>query len=151
MIIVSVAIQEKFHIRELEPQPGDVPRNEGSRFRQSSVEQKIPLRRHDEKGGDVSGAHIVDVADDPEWLDGSIPLRPLLRVSLRTCDASSKEQENKNALHRMQSRLARERNRVDGRRLLSDDPALAFKTCQPVIHFGEFQDQLAVVLFYYET
>ena len=76
MIEMGVAVEQDFHILQLEAQRLDVLLDEGRGFRQGAIGQDQPIGGGDQEGADALHPDIIDVADDAERGVRPVPVQP---------------------------------------------------------------------------
>ena len=73
MIVMRVAVDEKFYILKLEAELLDARADERHGFGKAAVEQDVTLRRRDEIGSHLIRADVINITDDPKGRHRAIP------------------------------------------------------------------------------
>ena len=73
MIEVRFRVQQHSDVADVEAKLLDACDDERRSPRIPAVDDDVPERSGNQKGADVVRADVVEVAGDPEWLDGLLP------------------------------------------------------------------------------
>ena len=108
VVEMRVRIDQQLHLLGPKAELSDVGENLRRRLDEAAVEQDVPLRRRDEKRSDLVRADVMDVADEPEGLDGLVPA-PVAGVGLR--EQSSEQTKEHAPIIKTVAACARARSR----------------------------------------
>src|SRR5688572_28463930 len=64
-------VEQHFHVGDIEAQPGDAPNDQRGAFGIAAVDQYVAVGPGEQEGGHASGADVVEIASDAEWLIGN--------------------------------------------------------------------------------
>jgi hypothetical protein len=78
MIEMGMTIQEEFYIGQFEAELGDIVLDLWSGLHEAAIEEKMAFRRRDQIGADFVGSDVVEISNDPEWVDRFVPTSLLL-------------------------------------------------------------------------
>ena len=81
MIEMGMTIQEESYIGQFEAEFGNIALDLWGSFHEAAVEEEMALRRGDQVGADFIGSDVVEISNDPEWVDRFVPA-PLLLICL---------------------------------------------------------------------
>ena len=72
MINVGMAVEQDPNVLESEAELAHTVADQGDRRLEAAVDEDVALRRRDQERGDVRGADVRDIADQPERLERAV-------------------------------------------------------------------------------
>src|SRR4051812_36755931 len=73
MVEVRLGVEEDLHVADVEAELRDARLDQPRGAGVATVDEDVPLRTRDEKGRDVVGTDVIEIAGDAEWFYRLLP------------------------------------------------------------------------------